>query len=64
MAGPRIPHPTLKGPNVVKEIAIGVVLGLAAGSVWKMHQLSEQRRVRAFYDMLNKGEITVVAQEE
>ena len=64
MAGPRIAHATLKGPSVVKEIAIGIVLGLAAGSVWKMHHWNEQRKVRAFYDMLDKGEISVVAQEE
>ncbi|KAK4404681.1 Cytochrome c oxidase subunitC-2 [Sesamum angolense] len=58
MAG-RIPHPTLKGPSVVKEIIIGITLGIAAGSVWKMHHWNEQRKVRAFYDLLDKGEISV-----
>ncbi|RYR01811.1 hypothetical protein HN51_039345 [Arachis hypogaea] len=64
MAGPRIAHATLKGPSVVKEICIATVLGLAAGSVWKMHHWNEQRKVRAFYDLLEKGEISVIAQEE
>ncbi|RDX62964.1 Cytochrome c oxidase subunit 5C-2, partial [Mucuna pruriens] len=54
MAGPRIAHATLKGPSVVKEIIIGITLGLAAGSVWKMHHWNEQRKVRTFYDLLEK----------
>ncbi|KAL3629831.1 hypothetical protein CASFOL_027053 [Castilleja foliolosa] len=37
MAGPRIAHVTLKGPSVVKEILIGIGLGIAAGAVWKTH---------------------------
>ncbi|CAN1353033.1 Cytochrome c oxidase subunit 5C-1 [Linum perenne] len=40
-----------------------MVLGLAAGGLWKMHHWNEQRKVRAFYDMLEKGEISVVAEE-
>ncbi|KAK2364757.1 Cytochrome c oxidase subunit Vc family protein [Trifolium repens] len=64
MAGPRIAHATLKGPSVVKEIVIGIVLGLAAGSVWKMHHWNEQRKTRTFYDLLEKGEISVIAEEE
>ena len=63
MAGPRIAHATLKGPSVVKEIIIGITLGLCAGGLWKMHHWNEQRKVRAFYDMLEKGEISVVAEE-
>ncbi|XP_047944464.1 probable cytochrome c oxidase subunit 5C-1 [Salvia hispanica] len=64
MAGHRVAHATLKGPSVVKEILIATALGIAAGSVWKMHHWNEQRKVRAFYDMLDKGEITVVVPEE
>ncbi|KAK4392570.1 Cytochrome c oxidase subunitC [Sesamum angolense] len=60
MAGTRIAHATLKGPSVVKEIAIGIVLGIAAGSVWKMHHWNEQRKVRAFYDLLDKVSWKVV----
>lgn len=64
MAGPRIAHATLKGPSVVKEIVIATALGIAAGTVWKMHHWNEQRKVRTFYELLDKGLITVVAQEE
>jgi len=64
MAGPRIAHATLKGPSVVKEICIGIVLRLAAGSVWKMHHCNEQRKTRTFYDLLEKGEISVIAEED
>ncbi|KAK7278177.1 hypothetical protein RJT34_23202 [Clitoria ternatea] len=59
-----IAHATLKGPSVVKEIIIGITLGLAAGTVWKMHQWNEQRKERTFYDLLEKGEISVVVDEE
>ncbi|KAG2697652.1 hypothetical protein I3843_07G116000 [Carya illinoinensis] len=64
MAGSRVAHATLKGPSVVKEICIGIVLGLAAGGLWKMHHWNEQRKVRQFYDLLEKGEISVIAEEE
>ncbi|KAM1038206.1 hypothetical protein ACFX2I_032810 [Malus domestica] len=56
-------HATLKGPSVVKEILYGSVLVLACGSLWKMHHWNEQRKVRAFYDLLEKGEISVVVEE-
>lgn len=64
MAGSRVAHATLKGPSVVKEICIGMALALAAGSLWKMHHWNEQRKVRQFYDLLEKGEISVVVQED
>jgi formylmethanofuran:tetrahydromethanopterin formyltransferase len=63
MPGGRVAHVTLKGPSVVKEICIGIALGLAAGSLWKMHHWNEQRKVRSFYDLLEKGEIGVVVEE-
>lgn len=64
MAGAhKIAHATLKGPSVVKEIIIGLSLGLVAGGLWKMHHWNEQRKVRAFYDMLDRGEISVVVEE-
>ncbi|XP_022728387.1 cytochrome c oxidase subunit 5C-like [Durio zibethinus] len=63
MAGPRIARATLKGPSVVKEIIIGTTLGLCAGRLWKIYHWNEQRKARAFYDMLEKGEISVVAEE-
>ncbi|KAK9095202.1 hypothetical protein Scep_026671 [Stephania cephalantha] len=64
MAAHKIAHATLKGPSVVKEICIGITLGMFAGGLWKMHHWNEQRKVRAFYDMLEKGEISVVVEEE
>lgn len=64
MAGPRVVHPTLKGPSVVKEICIGMVLAFAAGGIWKMHHWNEQKKVKTFYDLLEKGEISVVAEEQ
>ncbi|RZC70262.1 hypothetical protein C5167_033423 [Papaver somniferum] len=63
MAGGRIAHANLKGPSVVKEICIGIALGLVAGGTWKMHHWNEQRKVRSFYELLEKGEIGVVAEE-
>jgi hypothetical protein len=57
-------HATLKGPSVVKEICIGLTLGLMAGGLWKMHHWNEQRKTRTFYDLLSKGEISIVAAEE
>ncbi|KAI7740241.1 hypothetical protein M8C21_031172 [Ambrosia artemisiifolia] len=62
MVGGRVAHPVLKGPSVVKELIIGSVLGLAAGGLWKMHHWNEQRKTRAFYDLLEKGEISVELQ--
>ncbi|KAG6575765.1 Cytochrome c oxidase subunit 5C, partial [Cucurbita argyrosperma subsp. sororia] len=54
MAAGRVAHVTLQGPSVVKEILIGMGVALFAGSFWKMHQWNEQRKVRAFYDLLEK----------
>ncbi|XP_022155327.1 cytochrome c oxidase subunit 5C-like [Momordica charantia] len=63
MAG-KIVHATLKGPSIVKEICAASALALFAGSFWKIHQWNEQKRVKSFYDLLEKGEIAVIAQEE
>ncbi|CAO2821016.1 cytochrome c oxidase subunit 5C [Amaranthus tricolor] len=63
MSGSKVAHAVLKGPSVVKEIIIGMGLGLAAGTLWKMHHWNEQRKVRSFYDMLEKGQISVVVEE-
>ncbi|KAF3793219.1 Cytochrome c oxidase subunit 5C [Nymphaea thermarum] len=59
MAAHKIAHATLKGPSVVKEILIGLSLGLMAGGLWKMHHWNEQRKTRSFYDMLEKGTISM-----
>ncbi|KAI3856810.1 hypothetical protein MKX03_009783 [Papaver bracteatum] len=63
MAGGRIAYATLKEPSVVKETCIGITLGLVAGGMWKMHPWNEQRKVRSFYDLLEKYEIGVVAED-
>ncbi|KAG9145840.1 hypothetical protein Leryth_023779 [Lithospermum erythrorhizon] len=60
----RIGHAAYKGPSVVKELIIGAALGLVAGGFWKMHHWNSQRRTREFYDMLEKGDISVVVDEE
>ncbi|XP_073009427.1 uncharacterized protein [Typha latifolia] len=64
MSAHKIAHATLKGPNVVKEICIGLTLGLLAGGIWKMHHWNEQKKARALYDMLEKGQISVAVPEE
>ncbi|CBI39596.3 hypothetical protein PVL29_017907 [Vitis rotundifolia] len=63
MAAHKIAHATLKGPSVVKEICIGATLGLLAGGLWKMHHWNEQKKLRTFYDMLEKDQISVVVDE-
>ncbi|KAK1293509.1 Cytochrome c oxidase subunit 5C [Acorus calamus] len=57
-------HVIYRGPSVMKEIVLGLTLGLMAGGLWKMHHWNEQRKTRSFYDMLQKGEISVIAAEE
>lgn len=41
-------------PNVVKEIFIGLGLGVAGGLIWKGNQKREQDKVRRFYEDYNK----------
>lgn len=58
-------HVALKGgPSVIKEICYGLALGLMAGGLWKMLQWKEQRKTREFYEMLERGTISVVHEEE
>ncbi|XP_054803855.1 probable cytochrome c oxidase subunit 5C-3 [Prosopis cineraria] len=64
MAAHKIAHASYRGPSVVKEILYGIRLGLLAGGLWKMHHWNNQRRTREFYDLLEKGEISVVVDEE
>nr|XP_016434853.1 PREDICTED: cytochrome c oxidase subunit 5C [Nicotiana tabacum]XP_016434854.1 PREDICTED: cytochrome c oxidase subunit 5C [Nicotiana tabacum] len=64
MAGSHVAHAVYKGPSVVKEILIGITLGMVAGGFWKMHHWNNQRRTKEFYNMLEKGEISVVVDEE
>ncbi|KAL0773574.1 hypothetical protein Bca101_038725 [Brassica carinata] len=61
---PKIGKAVYQGPSIVKEIIYGIALGLAAGGLWKMHHWNNQRRTREFYDLLEKGEISVVVTDE
>ncbi|CAL1391784.1 unnamed protein product [Linum trigynum] len=60
----KVAHAAYKGPSIVKEIIYGISLGLAAGGLWKMHHWNNQRRTREFYDLLEKGVISVVVEDE
>ena len=53
-----------KGPSVIKEIIYGVGVGLMAGGLWKMHHWNYQRRTKEFYELLDRGDITVVLPED
>ncbi|XP_057983875.1 putative cytochrome c oxidase subunit 5C-4 [Malania oleifera] len=59
----KIGHAVYHGPSVVKEILYGLALGLTVGGLWKMHHWNLQRKTREFYDMLDKGEISVVVDD-
>ncbi|KAK4751511.1 hypothetical protein SAY87_004993 [Trapa incisa] len=53
-----------RGPSVVKEMVYGITAGLAAGFLWKMYHWNIQRRTKEFYDLLERGEISVVVEDE
>ncbi|KAK9817808.1 hypothetical protein WJX72_002535 [[Myrmecia] bisecta] len=40
--------------SVIKEIAAGMTLGLAAGFVWKMYHWNEKRKIEEYYYTLSK----------
>lgn len=61
--GGRVPHIQLGGPMLIKEIVTGFVFAFAAGGAFKMWQWDKQKRVDNFYDQLDRGEATVVAQD-
>lgn len=61
--GGRVPHVTLKGPSLVKEIVVATVMGFVAGFAWKQFHWNEQKKSRTFYDLLEKGEVIVVSEE-
>ncbi|KAI8021728.1 Cytochrome c oxidase subunit 5C [Camellia lanceoleosa] len=54
---------TLKGPGVIKEICLGIIISLSVASMWKKKQWDMKKRTTGFYDSLNKGEISLVPQE-
>ncbi|KAK9104418.1 hypothetical protein Scep_021262 [Stephania cephalantha] len=53
-----------KGPSLIKEIMYGIILGFMAGGLWKMHHWNNQRKAKEFYELLEKGEIGVVVEDE
>lgn len=61
--GGRIPHATLKGPNLVFEIGLAATMGLIAGFTWKQYHWNEKKKARHFYDLLERGKVTVVSDQ-
>ncbi|XP_030946280.1 cytochrome c oxidase subunit 5C-like [Quercus lobata] len=57
-------HSAYRVPSLIKEICYGIGLSLVAGFLWKMHHWKLQRRTKEFYDVLKKGEISVVVEDE
>lgn len=60
----KVAHAAYKGPSVTKEIIYGITAGLAAGFLWKMHHWNDQRRTKEFYNLLERGEISVVVDDD
>ncbi|MQL72598.1 hypothetical protein Taro_004911 [Colocasia esculenta] len=57
-------HATYAGPSVIKEIIyVGISLGLIAGGLWKVHHWRLQKRRKEFYDVLDRGVISVVVEQ-
>ncbi|PON84235.1 Cytochrome c oxidase subunit 5c [Trema orientale] len=57
-------HVVYRGPSIIKEILYGITIGLTAGLLWKRHHWNLQKRTKDFYDMLERGEISVVVEDE
>ena len=57
-------HVVYRGPNIAKEIFYGLSMGLMAGFLWKIHHWNIQKRRKEFYEMLDRGEISVVVEED
>ena len=43
-------------PNVLREIGIGLGLGLAGGLLWKQYQWRQQAKVNRFYAAYEKAQ--------
>ncbi|CAM6024183.1 hypothetical protein CY35_04G023400 [Sphagnum magellanicum] len=56
-------HDHIHTKIVPREIATAIVLGIFCASFWKMHHMTERRKVQDFYAKLEAGEITVNAVE-
>lgn len=64
MAGHKVAHAAYKGPSILKEIVYGISIGLAAGFLWNMHHWNVQKRSKELYEMLDRGDISVVVEDE
>lgn len=60
----KIGQASYRGPSIFKEIMYGLTAGLIAGGLWKRYHWNLQRRNKEFYDMLERGEISVVVEDE
>ncbi|KAK1430023.1 hypothetical protein QVD17_12471 [Tagetes erecta] len=50
---------------IIKEIAIASVLGFICAGAWKLTYHNDlTKRTKSFYNMLDKGEISVVVSED
>ncbi|KAL3684998.1 hypothetical protein R1sor_003020 [Riccia sorocarpa] len=49
-------------PSLIREIGLGVGLGIFVGAFWKVYHVNYRRKVEDFYASYEKGEITVEAQ--
>lgn len=58
--GTRIVHETLRGPNLVKELAVAAGVAIIPAAIWKKNHWDMKNKRRQFYDMLDSGEVTVV----
>lgn len=61
--GPRIVHETLRGPNLVKELAVAVGVAIIPAAMWKKSHRDMKRKRQQFYDMLDSGAVSVVVDE-
>ncbi|XP_030447674.1 putative cytochrome c oxidase subunit 5C-4 [Syzygium oleosum] len=63
-ASHKVAHAARRGPSIVKEIVYGITLSVSAGLMWNVHHWNTQRRTKEFYDLLERGEISVVVEDE
>ncbi|KAH0984714.1 hypothetical protein GBA52_011891 [Prunus armeniaca] len=48
------------GPESLKEFIYGVTVGF----LWKMYHWNLQRRTKEFYELLGRGEISTVVEDD
>lgn len=64
MAAHNVARGARHGPSLIKEIVYGISLSLTAGYLWKLHHWNIRRKYKEFYDLLERGEISVVVEDE